>query len=63
MTIKWNGRIVEDFNSQPYLEKILVKYHMYKDKEVSHHAVINQVRQIWDLLEEKAYEEKSPFMT
>jgi len=58
MTIKWNGRIVEDFDPQQHMEQVLVKYHMYKDKEVSHHAVINQVRKIWDLLEEKAYEER-----
>ena len=58
MTIKWNGRIVEDFDPQPYLEEILVKYHEYKDKEVSHHAVINQIRHVWDLLEEQAYKER-----
>ena len=56
MTIKWNGQVIEDFDPQPYLQKVLVKYHMYVDKEVSHHEVINEVGQIWDFLAEKAYE-------
>ena len=53
MTIKWNGRVVEGFDPQPHLEKVLVKYHMYIDKKVSHHALINQVGEIWDLIEEQ----------
>ena len=56
MTIKWNGQVIEDFDPQPYFEKVLVKYHMYIDKEVSYHVVMDQLEEIWDLLAEKAYE-------
>ena len=52
MTIKWNGRIVEDFDPRQHMEQVLVKYHMYKDKEVSCRGGINQVLQIWELLAE-----------
>ena len=59
MTIKWNGEVIEDFDPQPYLEQVLVTYHMYIDKEVSHHAVMDQLEEIWVLLAEKAYEGRS----
>lgn len=58
MTIKWNGEVIEDFDPQPYLEKVLVTYHMYIDKEVSYHAVIDQLEEIWVLLAEKAYADR-----
>ena len=54
MTIQWNGRLVDGVDARPHLEKLLVTYHMYIDREVSHHAVINQVGGIWDLIEEQA---------
>ena len=44
--------MVEGFDPQPSLEKVLVKHHMYIDKEVSHHPVIDQVGGIWNLIEE-----------
>ena len=59
MSVKWNGRVIEDIDPRPLLEKILVKYHMYIDKEVSHHAVIRQVGKTWNMLEEEAYKQKS----
>ena len=54
MTIKWNGRLVDGVDARPHLEKLLITYHMYIDKEVSHHALIREVGRIWDMLEDKA---------
>ena len=57
MSVKWNGRLINGVDSKPLLEKILVTYHMYKDREISHHKLIEEIGNTWDFLEEKHYQQ------
>ena len=53
MSVKWNGFVINDVDSKPLLEKILVTYHMYRDREISHHCFNRGLEEIWDFLEEE----------
>ena len=55
MSVKWNGFVINDVDSKPLLEKILVTYHMYRDREISHYCFNRELEKIWDFLEEEHF--------
>ena len=57
MSVKWNGHDIKNIDPKPLLEKILVRYHMYKDKEISPHVLIREIKNTWDFLEEEYYKQ------
>ena len=60
MSVKWNGYEVKNVDPKPLLEKILVTYHMYYDREISHHDLIREIDKIWTFLAEEEYKQNPP---